>query len=135
MMTHPPARAIADCCYPRFLDNHPCNSPPKIAHNYRNIESTSEMATSIERATSGDSAVIRLFNLKTGKLRIARFTVENLEERTFAAAELFEKGFYRTAPKASDAWEVPYHRLRGRILGRKPHSENGGHSGVFSTVG
>jgi hypothetical protein len=69
------------------------------------------MATSIERATSGDSAVIRLISLETGKPRIARFTVENLEERTFAAAELFEKGFYRTASKASDAWGVPTCRI------------------------
>ncbi|KAM5344596.1 hypothetical protein ACJ41O_013131 [Fusarium nematophilum] len=91
------------------------------------------MPRSMSRESSEDSAVQKWIDPVTGKPNILRFNPENLEERTVAAMELYEAGFYRSVQKASDDWKVPYHRLRGRILGAKPRSQNGGNRMLLKT--
>lgn len=87
----------------------------------------------MSRETSKDCIVRRWINVVTGKPNLLRFNVENIEERTVAAVELYEVGFYRSIKKASDELKVPYYRLRGRLLGAKPRSENGGNHTLLKT--
>ncbi|KAH6957651.1 hypothetical protein BKA56DRAFT_602278 [Ilyonectria sp. MPI-CAGE-AT-0026] len=67
------------------------------------------MTTSIVRESSEENAVQRWINPVTGKPDLLRFKVENLEERTLAAVELFNEGFYRTVKKATDELKLPYY--------------------------
>src|SRR5690242_12241503 len=91
------------------------------------------MTTSVVRESSEKNAVQRWINPVTGKPDFLRFNVENLEERTVAAVELFNEGFYRTVKKAADELKLPYYRLRGRLLGRRPRAENGGNRTLLKT--
>lgn len=77
------------------------------------------------------SAIQRWINPVTGKPDFLRFNAENLEERTVAATELFNDSFYRTIRKASDELKVPYYRLRSRLQGAKPRSQNGGNRSLL----
>lgn len=91
------------------------------------------MTTSIERESLEETAIRRWINPVTGKPDFLRFNVENFEERTVAAVELLNEGFYRTVKKAADELRVPYFRLRGRLQGRRPRAENGGNRTLLKT--
>ena len=62
----------------------------------------------------------------TGKYVFPRFTVENLEQRTIAAAELYKAEHFASIKVASDELQVPYKRLWNRIRGAHSLAENGG---------
>ncbi|KJZ70343.1 hypothetical protein HIM_10272 [Hirsutella minnesotensis 3608] len=72
------------------------------------------------------TAIERWIDSATGKPVFSRNTAENVESRTVAAAELFHENFYPTIKAASDAFGVPYLRLRSRIRGHHPVARNGG---------
>ncbi|KAM4067901.1 hypothetical protein HRG_012430 [Hirsutella rhossiliensis] len=67
-----------------------------------------------------ESAMKRWIDLETGKPKFPRYTSDNLEFRTVAAAELFRDNFYPTLSAAAAALGVPYYRVRSRYLGNHP---------------
>ncbi|XP_044714545.1 tc5 transposase DNA-binding domain-containing protein [Hirsutella rhossiliensis] len=84
-------------------------------------------------SSSEPTAMQKWINSETNKPNFARHGQENLEARTVAASELFVEGFYRTMKAASDALGVPYKRLRSRIQGHHPVSENGGNATLLGS--
>ena len=84
-------------------------------------------------SSSEPTAMQKWINSETNKPNFARHCQENLEARTVAASELFVEGFYRTMKAASDALGVPYKRLRSRIQGHHPVSENGGNATLLGS--
>ena len=80
------------------------------------------------------SAVQRWVCPRTGKPNFTRFHAGNLEDRTLAAADLFREGFYPSAAKASRELKVPYERLRSRLNGANPISQNGGKNTLLTDI-
>lgn len=70
--------------------------------------------------------VQKWINPATGKLKFSRHTSDNVEQRTLAAAELFQSGYYTSIAAAAREAQVAYGRLRSRLSGAKPVTENGG---------
>uniref|UniRef100_A0A8H7K8Z9 DDE-1 domain-containing protein n=1 Tax=Bionectria ochroleuca TaxID=29856 RepID=A0A8H7K8Z9_BIOOC len=73
-----------------------------------------------------DNIISRWIDPITKKPVFSRFTPDNLEQRTVAAAELFRARYYKTITAASKGFGVPYHRLRSRIQGHSSINSNGG---------
>lgn len=80
------------------------------------------------------SAVEKYIDKATGNLVFSRRTPHNLEERTVAAAELYGEGYFKRLTEAADALGVPYQWLRGRCLGKKPVTDNGGNNKLLTNV-
>jgi hypothetical protein len=75
---------------------------------------------------NNDNIISRWIDPALRKPIFSRFTPENLEERTVAAAELFHARYYKTIAAASKGFGVLYHRLRSRIHGHSSINSNGG---------
>jgi len=60
---------------------------------------------------------------------IPRATPHNLEIRTHAAALVYScSNIYKSIAVVVIEWKVPYARLRNRIAGKKPVTQNGGNN-------
>lgn len=86
------------------------------------------MDTSIDVSSAVEKWIDPLTNLP----KITRVNIENVEQRTVAAAELYKARFYTSIKQASDAFKVPYKRLWNRIQGAHPRKQNGGNRTIFS---
>ncbi|CAG9938530.1 unnamed protein product [Clonostachys rosea f. rosea IK726] len=75
---------------------------------------------------NNDDIISRWIDPVIRKPVFSRFTPDNLEQRTVAAAELFHARYYKTITAASKGFGVPYHRLRSRIQGHSAINSNGG---------
>ncbi|KJZ69545.1 hypothetical protein HIM_11058 [Hirsutella minnesotensis 3608] len=73
-----------------------------------------------------ESAIQKWINSETGKPNFGKHTAKNLESRTVAAADLFRDNFYPSVTAAAAALGVPYGRVRSRLQGNHPVSNNGG---------
>lgn len=91
------------------------------------------MSTSIDRGIDIQYAIQKWVDPETGGPFLTRSSLETLEPRTVAAAELYLSGFYDTIQEAADQWKVPYYRLRYRIKGRNPVTQNGGNRTLLKT--
>lgn len=96
------------------------DAPTSSGHNTMSFSSPFNWSTLSESPEEEDSAVSRWIDPDTGKPAFSRHTVDNLETRTLAAAELVEAGFYRYVTTAAKEVQVPRGRLRSRLRGGNP---------------
>ncbi|KEY74851.1 hypothetical protein S7711_11418 [Stachybotrys chartarum IBT 7711] len=79
-----------------------------------------------------DEATIQKWvNPDSGKTIFTRCTQDNLEQRTVAAAELYNVRYFKTITAAAKMLQVPYKRLWSRLQGCHSVKQNGGNRALL----
>ena len=106
-----------------------------ITSNHHNIMSSLSISDQNTKSSSPESelsVIEKWINPHTGKPDFLRYNKANLEARTLAAADLFREGFYRSIAAASRELKVGYQRLRSRLSGANPVTQNGGNNTLLT---
>jgi hypothetical protein len=79
-----------------------------------------------------EATIQKWINPDSGKTIFTRCTQDNLEQRTVAAAELYNVRYFKTIIAAAKMLQVPYKRLWSRLQGCQSVKQNGGNRALLS---
>jgi hypothetical protein len=79
-----------------------------------------------------EATIQKWINPDSGKTIFTRCTQDNLEQRTVAAAELYNVRYFKTITAAAKMLQVPYKRLWSRLQGCHSVKQNGGNRALLS---